>query len=46
MCEPLVLRLLGTQLHELTLHQVRHYLQQIVRRSLRASYRPAALSLH
>lgn len=36
--EPLVLRLLGTELHELSLHQVRHDLQQITRRSLRASY--------
>ena len=36
--KPLVLRLLGTELHELSLHEVRHDLQQIVRRSLRAPY--------
>jgi hypothetical protein len=36
--KPLVLRLLGTELHELSLHEVRHDLQQIVRRSLRALY--------
>ena len=48
MRKPLVLRLLGTQLHELSLHQVRHHLQQIIRRSLRAHYdrqRPRCISV-
>ena len=45
MCKPLVFRLLGTELHELSLHQVRHDLQQIIRRPLRAPYAPATLSL-